>query len=453
MLGLAIFAGTAVPAHAQAVVNTNRNIAVGTSAMRGDVDSMAVVTRARLAKALPAFWASTQPGQSYMILDTMIRRGLDGSVTSNEKAGPYTFNPQTSVADVQTNAPEFVALLLGQYATQSRLALAELTAALQSYFDSTRPGQGTALNGGQSMRNSDGTATFTDGRIVFVFDEATSALTVATMAPALAAALTNYASAIETGAAAGGYAVRDPSNANQLINFDGRMYDTAGNALPNASPAAVAAAFGGGNGGRGNTASASTGSSGSTSGSNGSGSASGSGNGAGSNSGSASASNSNGSNAGTAGNNGYAANGSSGASSGSAATGSGSGTGANNSAGYATGGTTGSSGSTGGSSSAGSSGGASTGASGSNGSTGSSSGSNAGSVATGSDAASPGSSAAGGVSGTGLNGTTPLTTSGATGTANSNFGSNASSSSSTGSGGVCHVFRVLGGSGSTSCNN
>lgn len=257
-LSFAILAGTTLPVHAQFARETNKTIAVGTTAMRGDVDSVAIVTRTRLAKALPAFWASTAPGQTYMILTTMIRRSIDGSVTSNETSGPYTFNPKTSINDVQINAPEFVALLLGQYATQSRVGLAELTMALQSYFDSTNPGQGTALNGGQVMRNSDGTATFTDGSIIFVFDTGTSALTVATMAPALAAALSNYASSIETGAPAGGYALRDPANANQLINFDGRMYDTNGNALPNASAGAVSALFGNGNGSSRGTASGSS---------------------------------------------------------------------------------------------------------------------------------------------------------------------------------------------------
>ena len=458
-LGFTLLAGVVLPVSAQVaasgqviVRSTNRTIATGTSAMRGDVDSVGLVTRERLVKALPAFWASTAPGKSYMIMGTMITRASDGSVTSNERAGPYKFNPQTSVDNVQANAPEFVGLLLGQYAAQSRAALAELEGALDSYFNSTRPGQGSGVSGGQIMRNSDGTATFTDGTIIFVFDPQTSALTVATMAPSLAAALTNYASAIEKGSAAGGYALRDPSNANQLINFDGRMYDTSGNALPNASPSVVASLFGRGNGGLDSTTSGASGLTNTASGS-----ASGSGAGF----------NGSGNLGSTAGGVGGTAGNFSGSGSGSTA---GSSSGTNEGMNSGSGSTAGSnSGTTGGMTSGSGSGSSAGTTSGSSGNStdvagGANSGSNspavpsgstntAGLAATGGNTGSSGSSTTSSVNGTGLSGGSVLSTGSAMGTTSTNFGSGSSTTTAP-SGSTCHVFRTLnGGSSSTTCNN
>lgn len=308
-LGLAMLSVAAVPSHAQLSRTTDKSGVRTSLTESGTIDGRAGATLARLTPALAAFWASTEPSKSYMIFDTMVRRGIDGRVTWAEGTKAYVFGPTTSPKELLDNAPSFVSLLLGQYATQERMALAELESALVDYFASTRPGQGTSKPGGQLMRNSDGSATFTDGKIIFVFDESTTAATVATMAPALAAALTALSGAIVPGPVTG-YALRDPSNANQLINYDGRMYDTAGNALGNANPATVAALFGKGNGsaatnggGNGSNGGASSGgssgsgsSSGGGSGSNSSGGSNGSNSGSGdSNSGSGSSNGSNGS--------------------------------------------------------------------------------------------------------------------------------------------------------------
>lgn len=212
--------------------------------VRGSVESTQARTIARLAKALPNFWASTEAGKAYMILDTMVRRSIDGRVMWVEQGRSTPFAQDVTPEQLVQTAPGFVELLLGQYATQERIALSQLDAALSNYFDTTRPGQGTGLSGGQLMRNSDRSATFTDGVIVFVLDETTPALTVASMAPALAASFTNLAGAIVPVEVRAGYALRDPANTNQLINHDGRTYDTAGNALPPANPEVVAKLFG-----------------------------------------------------------------------------------------------------------------------------------------------------------------------------------------------------------------
>ncbi len=380
-------------------------------------DSRAGITLRNLTRVLPGFWASTEPSKAYMISSTMVRRAADGSITFMEETGPYKFDPTVTPEVLLKNGPRFVDLLLGHYATQENIGLNELTAALAGYFDSTRPGQGSSIPGGQLMRNSDGSATFTDGKIIFVFDATTSAATVAAMAPTLAAGLTPYGSAIMNGGSPSGYALRDPGNVDRLINHDGRTYDTAGNYHGTANPATVNALFGGSGGApKGNstgTAASPAGGSGSPSGSSGgssapsaSGSPSGSpggGNGWGNSSGSPSGSGGNAGSAGapTSGNNAGSAPGSN-----PAATGNPDGS-TTNPAGSPPGSTAGNNGTPG----------------------------------------TPGNNAGynpqGGVNGQGLNGTAPLSSTGQA-TMNPNYGVAPAAN-------PCVTFRVLGGGGS-SCN-
>ena len=194
MLGLTFSAVATMSAQAQSQSQSQSYRAnkpqSGLIVSSASTDSRAGITLRNLTRVLPGFWASTEPSKAYMISSTMVRRAADGSITFMEETGPYKFDPTVTPEVLLKNGPRFVDLLLGHYATQENIGLNELTAALAGYFDSTRPGQGSSIPGGQLMRNSDGSATFTDGKIIFVFDATTSAATVAAMAPTLAAGLT-----------------------------------------------------------------------------------------------------------------------------------------------------------------------------------------------------------------------------------------------------------------------
>ena len=125
LLGLALFAGVILPSYAQIVPRTtDKSVTVTTLREMGTVDATEAATRNRLARALPSFWASTEPGKAYMILDTLVRRATDGRVMWVEKERSFPFGPDVTPTVLMTNAPTFVSLLLGQYATQDRVAQA-----------------------------------------------------------------------------------------------------------------------------------------------------------------------------------------------------------------------------------------------------------------------------------------------------------------------------------------
>ena len=442
MLGVAFSANFALSAHAQSQSYRPNKPQSGLVVSSASTDSRAAITLKNLTRVLPGFWASTEPSKAYMISNTMVRRAADGSITFMEETGPYKFDPSVTPEVLMKNGPRFVDLLLGHYATQETLGLNELTAALAEYFESTRPGQGSSIPGGQLMRNSDGSATFTDGKIIFVFDATTSAATVAIMAPALAAGLTPYGSAIMNGASPSGYALRDPANVDRLINYDGRTYDTAGNYHGPANPNTVSALFGGSNGAPKGNASSGAGASpaGGSSGTGGSSLGTGSGSGGGSN---GSGSNASGGSSPTASGN------PSGSTGGGSGWGSSGGSPSGSTGNAASGGTaptaTNNAGSTSGSNPTGTnnSGGSTANPSGS--SAASPNGSNPGNGTTPTTAGNnPGYNPQSGVNGQGLGGTAPLSSTGM-GTMNSNYGVAPAAN-------PCTTFRMLGGSGGSSCN-
>ena len=443
MLGLTLSLGASLGAHAQSQSYRPNKPQSGLVVSSASTDSRAAITLKNLTRVLPGFWASTEPSKAYMISNTMVRRAADGSITFMEEAGPYKFDPSVTPEVLMKNGPRFVDLLLGHYATQETLGLNELTAALAEYFESTRPGQGTSIPGGQLMRNSDGSATFTDGKIIFVFDASTSAATGAAMAPALAAGLTPYGTAIMSGGSPSGYALRDPGNVDRLINYDGRTYDTAGNYHGPANPNTVSALFGGtngapkGNGSSSNAGSPSAGSAGSNGGTSngfsGSGNGSNGANPSGSSGGSSSPTSSGNPYGNTGGGNGWGSSGSTPS-------------GASNNGGSGTG--------TVGGNNSGASSGSNPGSTTNPGNSANNPGGSPGAMPTGSDNGSTGAPNAGnnngstnpqsGVNGQGLGGRAPLSTTGV-GTMNSNYGVAPAAN-------PCTSIRMLGGSGGSSCN-
>lgn len=208
--------------------------------------------RLRLHNALQSLWATTQPGKTYSISGVLFPRAMDGTFSSEERAGPYTFGPNVTANEMLEHGPKFVELLLRQYSDQELQALGFLESALASYFNTSAPGQKTQFeNGAGSLtRNDDGTATYADdnGRTFLVIDPTTKGGVIATMAPNLAAALTEYSGAITPGYNNKKYATVDANDSNVLINHDGRVYDRGGRYLGNGNGNAIANGNGNGNG-------------------------------------------------------------------------------------------------------------------------------------------------------------------------------------------------------------